>query len=156
MAVRQHSLRNAFAQSTIKSSHHILNLASPICQLTDAMTDSLKTDYWLRRTQEVLARIRSRRGQYHTMVTHITEIAEKAPICYIATGREPGWWVPNLSWGFRQPRQPNLVKIEEHRAFKRADFKAGERWGIRTPDTLIRSNVVKSPIFRVFSKLESA
>jgi len=32
-----------------------------------------------------------------------------------------------------------LVKIEEHRAYSRVDFEAGERWGTRTPDTLIKS-----------------
>jgi hypothetical protein len=39
----------------------------------------------------------------------------------------------------RRPRQPNLVKIEEHRAYKRVDFEAGEPWQIRTTDTLIKS-----------------
>jgi integrase len=36
------------------------------------------------------------------------------------------------------------------------DDLAGEPCGIRTHGTLIKSNVVKSPIFRLFSKLESA
>jgi len=58
-----------------------------------------------------------------------------------------------LPWLRRKIDEANARKRKGRKSLK---LEAGERWGTRTPGTLIKSNADKSYFFRAFLKLESA